>query len=191
MAIKVDESSKLSEALKLHPDVLEYIVSLNPHDFTRLRNPLMRKLMPPRITLARLARMTQTPVLELLASIHDIAQTPLTGEDRRVLAQRLAAQSAASLPWSPTPAPPWIDHKVAQVIDLLESDARLDADPMPPISRGLKQVDPGEVILVKHQWEPQPLYDIWHKVGIEYFAVQRSPDEWWIYLRRPDHGKDI
>ena len=98
-----------------------------------------------------LARMTQTPVLELLASIHDIAQTPLTGEDRRLLAQRLVAQSAVSLPWSPTPAPPWIDRKVAQVIDLLESDARLDADPMPPISRALKQVDPGEVIVVKHQ----------------------------------------
>ncbi len=61
MSIEVDESSKLSKALRLHPDVLDYIVSLNPHDFKRLYNPLMRRMMPPRISLARVAEMTGTP----------------------------------------------------------------------------------------------------------------------------------
>ena len=184
MPIQVNASSKLSAALKLHPDVLAYIVSLNPHDFKRLHNPLMRKLMPPRITLARIAQMTQTPILDLLERIHETAQMPLTDAERRELTSQLEARQTASLPISPAAPPAWTRQDIAAVVDLLEIDERLDADPMPPISRTLKHVAPGDVVLVKHKWEPQPLYDIWSTRGIEYFAVQQSADEWWIYLRR-------
>ncbi len=184
MPIQVYESAKLSEALKLHPGVLDYIVSLNPHDFQRLHNPLMRKLMPPRITLARISQMTDTPILELLERIHEIAESPLTDEDRSELTDLVEAGQAASLPINPAIIPEWTRQDVTAVVDLLESDARLDADPMPPISRTLKKVAPGDIVLVKHKWEPQPLYDIWSTRGIEYFAAQQAADEWWIYLRR-------
>ena len=184
MSIKVYASSKLSEALKLHPDVLDYIVSLNPHDFQRLHNPLMRKLMPPRITLARIAEMTHTPIFTLLERLHEVAQSYLTDEDRVELASLLADGQETPLPINPDTMPTWARQDVAAVVDLLESDARLDADPMPPIFRTLKKAAPGDVVLVKHQWEPQPLYDIWSKQGIEYFSAQQSEDEWWIYLRR-------
>ena len=184
MSIRVEASSKLSEALKLHPDVLEYIVSLNPHDFQRLCNPLMRKLMPPRITLARIAQMTDTPIVTLLERIHEVAQSSLTDEDRLELLTLLADGQDTRLPANAETMPEWARQDVVAVVDLLASDARLDADPMPPIFRTLKKVEPGDVVLVKHQWEPQPLYDIWSKQGIEYFSAQQSLDEWWIYLRR-------
>ena len=185
MSIKVHASSKLSEALKLHPEVLDYIVGLNPHDFQRLHNPLMRRLTPPRITLARIAQMTKTPIPDLIERIHEIAQSPLTDEDRVELTTLSAGGQESPLPTSPDKIPAWVRQDVAAVVDLLESDARLDADPMPPIFRTLKEVAPGDVVLVKHQWEPQPLYDIWSQKGIEYFAVQQSADEWWIYLCSP------
>lgn len=184
MTIRVNESSKLSDALKLHPAVLDYIVSLNPHDFTRLHNPLMRKLMPPRITLGRIAVMTQTPVLTLLQAIHDRAESPLIEADLIRLADRLTDATTPTLPSNPEAPPAWIQNPTAEVVDLLEHDSRLDADPMPPISRALKRVQPGQIVLVKHMWEPQPLYDIWRKVGVEYYAMQHDTDEWWIYLRK-------
>ncbi len=183
MSLKVQASSKLSEALKLHPDVLNYIVSLNPHDFHRLHNPLMRKLMPPRITLARLAQMTHTPILTLLERIHQTAQSPLSDADRTELASLLEGEGDSHLPANLDATPEWVRQDVTTVVDLLESDARLDADPMPPIFRALKKVAQGDTVLVKHQWEPQPLYDIWSRQGIDYFSVQQSADEWWIYLR--------
>lgn len=111
--IKVTPASKLSKALQLHPDVLDYIVSLNPHDFERLYNPLMRKLLPQRITIARLAQMTNMPLF------------------------------------------PVINH-----------------------------AKEGDVILLKHRWEPQPLYDVWQKLNIQHFAIQAADNEWWIYLRK-------
>ncbi len=46
--MELTAETRLNRALDLHPDVLEYVTLLNPHDFERLRNPLMRWLMPPR-----------------------------------------------------------------------------------------------------------------------------------------------
>ena len=46
--MELTAETRLNRALDLHPDVLEYVTLLYPHDFERLRNPLMRWLMPPR-----------------------------------------------------------------------------------------------------------------------------------------------
>ena len=169
----VDGDSKLSRALKLHPDVLEVVVALNPHDFVRLRNPFMRKLMAPRITLSRIARMTGTPLRELLARIHEAAGEPFEG----------AVPDAEPLPENPASPPPWISEP-HEVVDLLEADERLDTDPMPPIFRALRRVGRGEPVLVKHKWEPQPLYDVWKTLGVEWYAERHSENEWYIWIAK-------
>jgi len=179
MATVLTAQSKLSVALDLHPDILEYIVSLNPHDFKRLRNPLMRQLMPPRITLQRVANMVDIPVAEILENLHQIAGIELTSDE-------LTSLDSASfiIPMNADEQPDWVENDLVTTVDLLESDEKLDADPMPPISRALFKLQPGEVMLVKHKWEPQPLYDIWIRTGTDYYSQQQSPDEWWIYLRK-------
>ena len=179
MPLAVDGDAKLSKALKLHADVLEYVISLNPHDFERLRNPLMRRLMPPRIALTRVAEMTQTPLGELLRRIHEAAHIELTDDERR----GLAALGGTPGHGPPPEAPSWATRP-ARTVDLLESDETLDADPLLPISRAVKGSRVGDVILIKHKWEPQPLYDIWDKIGVDHFARSVGPDEWWIYVRR-------
>ncbi len=186
MPIEVNETSKLAKALQLHPDVLDYIVSLNPHDFNRLRNPLMRRLMPPRITLARIAKMTNTPIVEMLVRIHETAGRPLTEEERKELSRSVEDTAEGDLASNQDTAPDWIQQKVAVTIDLLESDARLDADPMTPIMKSLKRLAPDDVMVVKHKWEPQPLYDIWEKTGVDHWATQHGEDEWWIFVRKKE-----
>jgi hypothetical protein len=182
MPIAVTGASKLSKALQLHDDVLEYVIALNPHDFVRLRNPLMRRLMPPRISLARIAKMTVTP--DLLIRIHEIAGISLTDVERAELQDHPDTVEAEPH----APLPDWITDSPAQTIDLLESDERLDADPMSPIMRAMKAAKPGEVVLIKHKWEPQPLYDIWDKIGVAHCAIKVGPpdgtSEWWVYIRR-------
>ena len=180
----VDENSRLSKALALHPEVLDYIVSLNPHDFQRLHNPLMRRLMPPRISLARIARMTDTRVESLLARIHEIAGKPLSNGELLEITAR--AGSTEPSDEAPSREPPdWADGQPKATVDLLASDERLDADPMLPIQQALRTCGPGEFILIKHKWEPQPLYDIWDKQGMEHFASQHGNGEWWIVVRKP------
>lgn len=169
--------TKLSRALALHPDVLIYIISLNSHDFERLNNPLMRQLMPPRITLARIAMMVDKPVSEIIQGIYDAAKMEPEGS-------LVSAVAQPALPTNLDEAPSWVTNEVVAVIDLLESDNRLDTDPFVPLFPALKNAAVGDVILLKHKWEPQPLYDVWLKLGVAYYAQQKSEDEWWIYLRK-------
>ena len=175
--ISLTPTTKLSKALALHPDVLPYIVTLNPHDFERLNTPLMFKLMPPRITLQRLAEMVDKSVGTLIAEIYRAAHMDEPADANIVAPQPMQ-------PGNPDTAPTWVTDDVAEIIDLLAADERLDTDPFVPLFPAIKRVAVGDVILLKHKWEPQPLYDVWQKLGVAHYAVQHSADEWWVYLRK-------
>jgi hypothetical protein len=41
--MRINADTHLDKALDLDPKVVDYIVSLNPHDFERLRAPFMRR----------------------------------------------------------------------------------------------------------------------------------------------------
>jgi Uncharacterized conserved protein (DUF2249) len=169
----ISATTKLSKALELHPDVLGYIISLDPHDFERLRNPVMRKLMGPRISLGRIATMTGIQINALL--------------------EQIAVLSGATVELSPTEIldtpssserPEWVTS-ATRTVNLLPMDELLTEDPMPPVMLEVKKLKPGEVLLIRHKWEPQPFYDIWAKMpDLEWFAESVSDDEWQIWVRR-------
>ncbi len=174
--------TRLSKALELHPDVLEYIVSLDPHDFGRLQNPVMRKLMSPRITLERIASMTNTPINALLERIATLSGATV---------ELSPAEISSSPPSKIRPA--WVssaDPRSVRTVNLLPLDESLEADPMPPVMQAIKKLQPGQVLLIRHKWEPQPFYDVWAKMpGLEWFAEPVADDEWRIWVRRTERPK--
>lgn len=173
----MNAKTKLSEALKLGPEVLEYIISLNPHDFARLRNPLMQKVMPARITLGRIAKMVNISERELLTKIRELSETDVEieiGVDQ-------------SLPMSPVKPPQWferVNEKTIVWVDLLAQDEKL-LDPMPPINIQVNGLIPGAVLGIKHKWQPQPLFDIWQGRGLKFWSRKMSEDEWHIFVHKP------
>lgn len=172
--------TRLSEALAIHPSVLEYIISLNPHDFERLRNPLLRKVMPPRITLGRVAAIAGVSEAEMIAKIHELAGLPTDNHHAEM-------QSETALPQSSKEPPEWmngVDLTQIKWVDLTPIDEVL-ADPMPPINIAVNTSKPGDVVGIIHRWEPQPLYDIWQSRGFEFFAQQVEPEQWHIFVYRP------
>jgi len=172
-----DGKSKLKEALDSVPGALEYIVSLNPHDFSRLHNPVMRKYMSPRITLARVAAMARIAENDLLNQLNCMAGNEIISA--------AANCEPSPVPQSPREKPAWLtDDAPLRVIDVMEIDDAA-GDPMPPIMSALRRLQPGQTGLLKHRWEPQPLYDIWSKTGIEWFTVQAAEMEWHVYVHRP------
>jgi hypothetical protein len=175
-------TTRLSQALDSHPDVLELIVSLNPHDFQRLRHPAMRRLMSPRISLRRVAQMAGINEADLLARIHR-----LIGED----IARDAPEESPPLPASPIEKPDWLlnvrDEDIPWVDTLPMDDSH--ADPLPPLIARWKQMQPGDVIGILHRWEPLPLYDVWSKIGLEFWSHCVAPDLWRIYLHKPSVGQ--
>jgi uncharacterized protein (DUF2249 family) len=195
--LQITGETRLNRVLDSIPGALDYIVSLNPHDFGRLRNPVMRKYMSPRISLRRVAAMARVEEERL---IRDLAG--LRGEQGDEQADRgdntlaVLARDSTPLPSSPplaqSPAtpPPWmsgVNESCLHWVDLLPIDNVL-GDPMLPVTVAVRRMQPGGTIGIRHRWEPQPLYDIWQKMGLEWFASKISRDEWHIFVHKPTHS---
>ncbi len=97
---QISGQTRLYRALDLDPRVLDYIVSLAPHEFVRLRNPLLRRLMSPRITLSRVANMAGIPVHELVERVAELGGG---------VAEHAAAEP--ELPESPQAEPDWVEKR--------------------------------------------------------------------------------
>lgn len=171
--------TRLSKALDAHPEMLEMIVGLKPHDFSRLRNPQMRRFMAPRITLRRVAAMAGISEADLLARINH-----LTGEERE--------EPPEITPLPPRQRPSWAEGLQTDTMPWVDVTPQDDAltDPLPPIMAGWKALRPGETLGIKHRWEPQPLYDVWEKLGLDYWSEQVAPDLWQIFVHRPQRKKN-
>src|SRR5687767_3811149 len=91
------ERTRLNKALDLDPRVVDYIISLSPREFERLRNHLMRRLMSPRITLGRVAEMAGLPVKQLLDHVAELGGASV-----------MRMGELAGLPQSPREAPSWV-----------------------------------------------------------------------------------
>ncbi len=176
MSFTIDGNTRLNKVLDLDPKVVDYVVSLRPHDFHRLRNPMMRRLMSPRISLTRVAAMAEVPLAELLQHIAALGQVTV-GD---TVVQALPQSSSIRPDWIPTN-----EANIEQEVDLLPIDETLDTDPMRLVAPAIKALPPNDILRVRHKWEPQPFYDVWSKMGnIVWFAEQKSDDEWWIWVRK-------
>jgi len=179
--------TRLSEALKASPAILDYIVSLKPHDFERLHNPLLAKVMPPRITLRRIAAVVGMPVAELVARLNELAGISESGDKAD---KNDGANDEKPLPCSAKEPPKWYEDANKDNIiwvDVTPIDA-IHGDPMPPINIAINGSKPGDIVGIKHMWEPQPFYDIWHARGFEFWSQQQGPDLWYIFVHRPISG---
>lgn len=179
--------TRLSTVLDASPAALDYIIALNPHDFERLRNPLMRKVMPPRITLQRLAAMLEIPEPKFLEKLSRISGLPLNVTDKAQKAAGADTSPPLVVPLSTQERPFWLRYAEPSTIkwvDLGPIDERLE-DPMPPINIAVNTSKEGEIVGIKHKWEPQPLFDIWSARGLEFFTEQINEGLWQIYVYKP------
>lgn len=174
--------TRLNIALDNIPGAVDYIVSLNPHDFARLKNPMMRKLMSPRISLRRVAAMAAISEGELLEHL-----AALGGDVTVQTSKTISLAEPLTPPQSPAAQPSWLadisDDNIPWVDLLPVDDAQ--GDPFPLVSVAVKEMAASSVIGVRHRWQPQPFYDVWARMGIEWYARQVGDDEWHIYVFKP------
>src|SRR5438046_2094206 len=71
--MQIDGDTRLSQVLDAVPGSLDYIVGLNPHDFERLRNPVLRRYMASRISLRRVAAIASTPEESVVGQLRVLA----------------------------------------------------------------------------------------------------------------------
>jgi hypothetical protein len=90
--------------------------------------------------------------------------------------ERLTLPPPDWLPPGPVPDVPWVDLRAIDDVG---------GDPFPPISLAVRQLPAGGVLGIRHRWEPQPLYDVWGKMHLAWYARPVDGDEWQVFVHRP------
>ena len=61
----ITSSTRIGAVIKENPQAIETLISLSPH-FNKLKNPILRKLLAPRVTIAEAAIIGDCPVNKIL-----------------------------------------------------------------------------------------------------------------------------
>lgn len=159
--MKIDSQTRISAILKHNSAAIEAIASINPH-FNKLRNPILRRVLAPRVTVEDAARIGGCSVQDILEKLQGIGfeadvqpaqksapEAPAYGADDEVLAAVRAGRV-----------------QVLDVRPILEGGA----DPFQTIMGALKTLPGGQALEVVNSFEPTPLIKILRKKGYGSFT---------------------
>lgn len=184
--ITINANTKIAHLLKAHPDALETIISINPK-LSKLRNPLLRKVLAGRTSIAMASKMADCKVEDFFNKLKPLgfeidADTKAIVEEKKELPEFITKLSKNQI----------IDFDVRE---LLASGN----DPLTLILDKVKSVKAGEALKVINTFEPVPLIKMLEKKNFEVYADVISDDlvETYFYKKsgntvevKPKEGAD-
>lgn len=152
--MKINGNTKVSKVIKENKEAIEAIASLNPH-FTKLRNPVLRRLLAPRVTLAEAAKIGKCEVQEMLDKLISIGFELENNETPNEVKDTLSENKEK------------ISFLKGQKISLLDVRPLLakGEDPFNVLQKALKKLEVNETLEVLIDFEPIPLIRIQEKKG--------------------------
>lgn len=156
----INEKTKISRILKHHPDALETIITLSP-DFKKLRNPILRKLMAGRASIAMASKMggcQPEDFFKALAPLGFEVDTSAVIED----------EVGESLPM-----PEYLKSlKPEQIIDFdVREIIAAGKDPLRSIQERVRALNAGEALKIIADFEPVPLVKLLERQGFESYVL--------------------
>lgn len=148
----INANTKIAAVIKEHPEAMEAIISINPR-FEKLRNPLLRKLMAGRTSLAMASKVGGCRIGDFFDKLRplgfNIDSDTLPVDDEH------------------TPVPDFI-HSIRQE-QLVELDVRpliaAGKDPLKLILEKSKGVAAGQILKIVNTFAPAPLIPVLEKKG--------------------------
>lgn len=162
--ITINASTKIGEILKQHPDALEAIVSVSP-TFSKLRNPILRKVMAPRTSIGMACKIAGCSVNDFFEKLKplgfklDVSAVAESAPEPQVLPDELRNLSSEKI----------VSLDVRPVI-------QVGQDPLNQILSKLKEVKAGQVLKLINSFEPVPLIQLLEKKGLKHY-VENVDDE--------------
>jgi uncharacterized protein (DUF2249 family) len=172
----INANTKISQLLKQNGNALEAIVSINPK-FEKLRNPLLRKVMAPRTTIAAASKIGGCSVDEFFQKLK-----PLGFEIDSNTGSAEEKKKAVS---------PFITQLTKEQI--IELDVRpviaSGKDPLNIIMDTVKKIQPGQVLKIINTFEPTPLILLLEKKGFESYVDTIGEDLVETYFHKKTTGE--
>jgi uncharacterized protein (DUF2249 family) len=163
----INANTKIGSILKQNPDALEAIVSISSK-FTKLRNPLLRKVIAGRTSIAQASKLGGCSVDDFFNTLQplgfEIDNTRVTvnaNDDER------------------KPVPEFMNN--IQPDRIIELDVRpvieTGKDPLNIIMKKVKELQPGFVLNIINSFEPTPLMHLLDKQGFKSYAKTVSDNQ--------------
>ncbi|MBH2023047.1 MAG: DUF1858 domain-containing protein, partial [Flavobacteriales bacterium] len=158
-------NTKISELIKENSGSVDAIASI-AKPLEKLKNPILRKIMASRVTIAEASKMTGTKVDDF----------------KRVLSPLgfiFEGDESAKEESSPEPKPSWLKDARKEIIDFYDVRPIIDdgADPLKEILHRFKEVKPGEILCVINGFVPTPLIHLLKQEKAEDTFVETISDK--------------
>lgn len=155
----INAQTKIAALLKHHPDALETIISIAP-DFKKLRNPILRKLMAGRTSIAMASKIGGCKPEDFFKAL---APLGFEADSTAVIKDELPENK---------PVPEYLQKLDPQ--QLIHFDVRemlaQGNDPLKHIQQKVKALHQGEALLIVNNFEPVPLIKLLEKQGFESYV---------------------
>ncbi len=154
----INADTKIAAILKKDPSALESIISISPR-FTKLRNPILRKLMAGRTSLQMAANVGECTLQDFYDKLRGL-NFEIDSEIKKT-----------TRPAEPMPA----FMKALDTTNIIELDVRpvLEAgnDPLSIILDTIKSIIPGRALKIINTFEPTPLIALLGRKGFESYTT--------------------
>ena len=167
----------IARLLESYPQLIDALADYHPH-FRRLRNPVIRRVLAPRVTVEQAARMAGIVPAILLEEVRRAV-----GDCERWRASDSDAARVDAVPDIPRPAElTSLPASRIRTVDVRE-DVRRGEEPFAKIMAAVKALGPDHILVVRAPFEPIPLYDVLAKRGLAHWTERHAPDDWaaWFY----------
>lgn len=156
----IDKNTRISELIKANPLAIDAIASINSK-FEKLRNPVLRKLLAPRVSIHDASRIGNCSLQEMFAKLSALGfkvneEAPVTEEE---------------------------EVKTIPTVHVFEAsmDVRLDIvngkDPLKKILIAVRAIKVGQTIRIINSFEPVPLIRLLENKGFKAQVVPIGPNE--------------
>lgn len=166
--MKVSANTKISELIKMNPAAVDVIASINSH-FGKLKNPFLRKLLAPRVTVEQAASIGKVTVMEFLLKLKEInmdVEFPSTNSNILNIAQEGV-------------------NKADIVLDVRPVLAA-GKDPLKEILDSVKKLKNSQTFLLINTFEPFPLIGLLGKKGFKSNVVKKGENLVYTYFYKEE-----
>lgn len=161
---------KISKVLETYPELLDVLTEMSPA-FSKLRNPMIRKVQSRLVTVNQAAGVAGLDPAEMLGKLNgavgheSVAREP---EDTQPLT---------------SPAPDWVaDITIATELDVRPILARGE-EPFGVITEATRGIPVGQALSLRSPFDPVPLRDVLEKQGFAAYTSGAGDDWTTLFLR--------
>jgi len=151
----INEHTKISELIKENPDSINAIASINKH-FEKLKNPILRRVLASRVTIADAARIGNCRVTDFFEKLQPLG-FKMAGPGEQ-------PEKNSSIK---TPKPIFMRDLDPSRLHTLDVRPLIECnkDPFNEIMQALKELPDAYILLLVNSFEPVPLIRILHEKG--------------------------